>query len=181
MAFVDLPQSGLYTVSVLGIEGAGQSWLADSCRTAVLCPRGAAREAPQWRVVLSGAFLSGRHFFSVTLGAGAVVARLRVERKKEDAADYLGTIRRLGFDPGPDGEAIARSRAVDAMNWLRERRRLSPVETCEIQNPSDPTLRAALPPPPAGPPGAPGFPGVPVVPVGPPVIPPQEPASPIIP
>jgi hypothetical protein len=181
MAFVDLPQSGLYTVSVLGVEGAGQSWLADSCRTSVLCPRAEGREVPEWRVVLSGAFLSGRHFFSVTLGAGAVVARLRVERKKEDAADYVGTIRRLGFDPGPDGQPITRSRAVDAMNWIRERRRLSPVETCDVPNPTDQTLRAALAPPPAGPPGTPGFPGVPIAPVGPPVIPPQEPASPILP
>jgi hypothetical protein len=181
VAFVDLPQSGLYTVSVLGIEGAGQSWLADSCRTSVLCPRLEGHDNPEWRVVLSGAFLSGRHFFSVTLGPGAVVARLRVERKKEAAADYLGAIRRLGFDPGPDGQPISRSRAVDAMNWLRERRRLAPAEICEVPTLADQTLQAGLPPPPAGPPGAPGFPGTGVGSVGPPEIPPQSPASPVLP
>lgn len=182
VAFVDVPQAGLYTVSVLGIEGGGQSWLADSCRKSVLCPRGEARPVPEWRVVLSGAFTPGRHFFAVTLGPGAVVARLRVERKKESAADYLGTIRRLGFDPGPDGQPVTRARAVDAMNWIRERRRMLPVETCaEVERPTDTTLRAALPPPPPGPPGVPEFPGVPVPPIGPPVIPPQEPASPVVP
>jgi hypothetical protein len=184
MVFVDLPQQGLYTLSVLGIEGGGQSWTADSCRTSVLCPRGEGREGPEWRVVLSGAFLPGRHFFSVTLGPGAVVARLRVERKKEAAADYLGTIRRLGFDPGPDGQPVTRSRAVDAMNWVRERRRMAPVETCDVPTLTETTLRAALAPPPTGPTGPavpPGFPGVPVPPIGPPVIPPQEPASPVVP
>jgi len=182
VVFVDLPQAGLYTVSVFGIEAGGQSWLADSCRTSVLCPRAEAREGPEWRVVLSGALLPGRHLFSVTLGPGAVVARLRVERKKEDATDYLGTIRRLGFDPGPDGEPVTRGKAIDAMNWIRERRRMAPVETCDVPILTETsTLRAAIAPPPVGPPGLPGFPGVPVPPIGPPVIPPQEPASPIVP
>jgi len=181
VVFVDLPQAGLYTLSAFGIEAGGQSWLADSCRTSVLCPRGEAREGPEWRVVLSGTFLPGRHSFSVTLGPGAVVARLRVERKKDGAADYLGTIRRLGFDPGPDSQPVTRNRAVDAMNWIRERRGMMPVETCDVPIPTDTTLRAALAAPPTGPPGLPGFPGVPVPPIGPPVIPPQEPASPVVP
>jgi hypothetical protein len=183
VVFVDLSQAGLYSLSVFGIEGGGQSWLADSCRTSVLCPRGDEAEGPRWRVVLSGAFQSGRHFFSVTLGPGAVVARLRMERKKDEAADYLGTIRRLGFDPGPDGQPVTRSRAVDAMNWLRERRRMTPVETCDVPIPTqETTLRADVGPPPTGPTGPlPGFPGVPVPPTGPPVIPPQEPASPVVP
>ena len=183
VAFVDLPQSGLYTVSVLDIEGGGQSWLADSCRKAVICQRGEARGTPEWRVVMSGDFVSGRHFFAVTLGPGAVVARLRVERKKDAAADYLGTIRRLGFDPGPDGQPVTRAKAIDAMNWIRQRRQLAPIELCaDVPLPTDTTsLRAALPPPPVGPPGAPGFPGVPPPPVGPPVVPPQQPASPVVP
>jgi hypothetical protein len=183
VVFVDLPQAGLYTVSAFGIEGAGQSWSADSCRTSVLCPRGNAVEGPQWRVVLSGDFQSGRHAFTVTLGPGAVVARLRVERKKEGALDYLGAIRRLGFDPGPDGEPVTRARAVDAMNWIQNRRRMTPVETCDVANPTqEPTTRAGIVPPTTGPSVTPpGFPGNPVPPIGPPVIPPQEPASPVVP
>jgi hypothetical protein len=183
IAFVDLPQPGLYTISVLGIEGGGQSWLADSCRNAVICQRGQAREVPEWRVVMSGNFASGRHFFSVTLGPGAVVARLRVERKKDGGGDYLGSIRRLGFDPGPDGQPVTRTRAIDAMNWVRQRRRMSPVDRCaEVPLPAETTtLRAALPPAPPPPPGPPGFPGTVPPPIGPPVIPPQEPASPVVP
>lgn len=182
VAFVDLPQAGLYTVSVFGIEGGGQSWLADACRSSVLCPRAEADQGPRWRVVLSGEFLPGRHFFSVTLGPGAVVARLKVERKRDVASDYLGTIRRLGFDPGPDSQPVTRGKAVDAMNWIRERRRMAPVETCDVPRlTEDTTIRAGIAPPPVGPPGVPGFPGVPVPPIGPPVIPPQEPASPVVP
>jgi hypothetical protein len=131
VVFIELPEAGLYTISVFGIQGAGQSWLADACRKAIVCgpadPR-AAQEA-QWRVLMTAPFSAGRHFFTVVLGQGAAIQRLRAERKKETAEDYVATLKRLGFDVGPSGP-IPRAKAVDAMRFLQRRARELLSPTC---------------------------------------------------
>lgn len=114
---VDLAEAGLYTLSVYGVTGSGQRWLADGCRKAILCPA----EGAGWRVVMSQPFAAGRHTFSVALADGAVIESVRLERKKERVTDYVATIRRLGFDPGPDGP-VSWDKAVAAMRFIQEKR-----------------------------------------------------------
>jgi hypothetical protein len=184
--FVELPDAGLYTVSVFGEAGAGQSWRADACRKAVWCPPSdvaAARAAAGWHGLMTSSFGAGRHFFNVTLGEGASVRRLRAERKKNSPADYVATLQRLGFDVGTG--PVSRSRAVDAMHFI-ERRRMQMTGAC-----GDVLLLAnerglAEPAPIAGPGVGPGFTGrapagTPLVLVGqpaPPVVPPVPPVTP---
>jgi hypothetical protein len=131
VVFVELPEAGLYSVDTFGIKGGGQSWLADACRKAVLCTQAATTEGtrPTWQHIMTAEFGPGRHFFTVTLGAGAVIERLRLERKKDSPADYLATLKRLGFDAGPDGP-VARPKAVDAMKFIRGRRATTFSEPC---------------------------------------------------
>lgn len=193
VAFVDLPEAGLYTVSTFGIEGGGQSWLADACQKAVVCASQAAADdktEPAWRALMTGEFTGGRHFFSVTLGSGAAVGRLRLERKKDSPADYVATLKRLGFDPGPEG-TIARNKAVDAMNFIQQRRADLVGRPCGDPTEQEKTLVAGagpggqeirpevttvrgpgLPPPFAGPGTSTG---------GPPVIVSPPPATPVRP
>jgi hypothetical protein len=185
VVFVDLPEPGLYTVSALGVQGGGQSWLADACRKAVLCDSQATAGAqpPEWRDVLTSAFSSGRHVFAVTLGDGAVIERVRVTRKKDGAADYVATLARLGFDVGPMGP-VARGKAVDAMNFISARRATTLSKPCEVVAPSNDVLRAdsgLAEPTITLPPTTPLLPGQPTSPLEPPLIPPQDPASPVIP
>jgi hypothetical protein len=188
VVFVNIPEPGLYTVSSFGLEGGGQSWLVDSCNRAVLCDstgQAAAQAAPEWRDVLTTSFSAGPHFLTVTLGNGASVERVRVQRKKETAADYAATLRRLGFDPGPEGP-VTRSLAVDAMNFIRGRRRDSRSEPCQILIDFDPNQRVAssLAEPTAPVPGLPTTPpttGTGQPPLSPPLIPPQEDSTPIQP
>jgi hypothetical protein len=115
---VDIPEPGLYTLSGFLVPGSGQSWVADGCRKEVICPstKGAA-----WRAVMTQSFSAGRHSVAVTLLDGAAVERLRLERKKDKAADYAGTLRRLGYDPGSEG-AVTREKAVEAMRFVEKRR-----------------------------------------------------------
>jgi hypothetical protein len=175
---LDLPEPGLYTVSAFGSAGAGQRWLADGCRKAVICPAPSAG----WRVVMSQPMRAGRHTLSVTLGEGGVVERVRVERKKDGVSDYLATLRRLGFDPGPEGP-VTRERALAAMEFVRSRHRERAARLC-----GDPSLPEWEPPPgaqvaatqPAGRPISPNPPPPPDV-FGPTLLPPQEPASPVSP
>jgi hypothetical protein len=107
---------------------------------------------------------------------------LRIERKKSEPADYVATLRRLGFDPGPDGP-VARARALEAMRFVREQRRAVVAELCGDRVPFQDTP-TALPTQVAGPTGAvttqpPGQPPAPVEPpIGPPILPPQPPSSP---
>src|SRR5918995_3267623 len=115
---VDLPEAGLYTLSAYGVTGAGQRWLGDGCRKAVPFPS----DTVGWRVVMSQPFSAGRHTFTVALAAGAVIERVRLERKKERSTDYLATLRRLGFDPGPDGP-VSRDKALEAMRFIQDRGR----------------------------------------------------------
>jgi hypothetical protein len=120
VVFVDIPEAGLYTLFAFGIKGAGQSWTADACLKAVVCAEKDTRaDVSEWRPVLTAQFAAGRHAFSVLLAPGAVIQRVRVERKKESPADYVATLRRLGFDVGPAGP-MPRDRAVDAMRWLEK-------------------------------------------------------------
>ena len=195
--FLELPEAGLYTVSVLGEAGGGQSWKADACRKAVWCRTasvpGAPTEATAWHPLMTTTFGAGRHFFSATLSPGSSVRRLRAERKRDGPADYVATLRRLGFDVGPAGP-INRARAVDAMQFVQQRR-LESVGACgDIPAPVvERALAEAAPV--AGPGAGPGFlgnvpPGTPPVavpgpvpPSAPPVVtppgtPPTLPAAP---
>ena len=182
---VVLPEPGLYSVSGFVSAGSGQRWLADGCRKAVVCPG----QTSGWRPILSQVFAAGRHTLVLTLGDGAVFERLRIEKKKSEPADYVAVLKRLGFDPGPQGP-VARARALDAVAFIRDQRRKLVASLCgdRVLFEETPT---ALPTQVAGPtattPGtgtgtggtgqAPGQPAVPEPPIGPPVLPPQPPAS----
>jgi hypothetical protein len=176
---VTLPEPGLYTLWVFGAAGAGQRWLADGCRKAVVCPSASSG----WRPVFSQPLSAGRHTLSVTLGDGAAVERLRLERKRDGAQDYVAALRRLGFDPGPDGP-VSRERAVAAMGFVRDRHRERARGLC-----GDPSLPEFTAPPaqiaaagaqPAGRPTTPNPPPGPDV-FTPTFLPPQPPASPVSP
>jgi hypothetical protein len=124
---VDLPATGLYTLSIFGVPGGGQRWLADGCRKCVVCPSG--DTLPRWRVVLSGLFQEGPHLFSAILAPGTVVERLRLEPKKDAPADYVAAVERLGLQLGPAG-AITRARAEEARRFLERRRVQQQMELC---------------------------------------------------
>ena len=127
-AIVELPEDGLYTLSVFGLKGEGLRFLADHCLKAILCPSPQETHAAWW-VVTTTAMTSGRHAIAVNLGPGSTVERIRLERKKAGDEDYVATLRRLGFDAGPPGN-VTRARAVDAMEWVRGRRRQSARVGC---------------------------------------------------
>ncbi len=178
---VDLPTAGLYTLSGFLVAGSGQSWIADGCRKEVVCPstKGAA-----WRPIMTQSFSAGRHTFAVTLLDGAGVERLRLERKKDKEADYLGALRRLGFDPGPEG-GITREKALEAMRFVEKRRQEMATTFCGDVRlpPSSPALppaqlaaAAAAGAATAGAGG--GAVNPPAPPLGSSLLPPQEPASP---
>ena len=136
--------------------------------------------APEaFKTVLS----AGRHTLAVVLGDGAVVERVRIERKKDAPADYVATLRRIGFDPGADGP-ITRDKAVSAMGFVREKHRERAATLC-----GDPTLPDFAPTPgtqeaqgaqSAGRPVASVTPPGPDV-LGPALLPPQQSASPVSP
>jgi hypothetical protein len=183
--FVDLPEAGLWSISVFGLVGGGQRWTADACRKSVLCAESSPAAGPHWRQVVSGEFAAGRHFFTVTLGRDAAIQRVRLERKKDAAADYVATLRRLGLDLGPEGP-ITRDKAVEAMRFIRSRKALDADRFCRDLIDGEPRLGTTVvdtgtPPQPTGP-GTPTGPGVrPPDPLGPPLLPPQQVASPIVP
>lgn len=176
----ELPEAGLYTLSFFGTKGGGQSWGADRCRRAVLCPDTEA--VAKWHTILSGEFSSGLHTFSVVLGAGSAVDRLRLERKKDSAADYVATLRRLGLELGPDGP-VARERADEAWRFVRGRHASGLDQSCGEVVLTDTQVASA------GPAAGEGGGGIVVPqvvppvepPIGPPVLPPVPPASPILP
>ena len=115
---IDVPEAGLYSLEALLAPGDGQRWLVDGCRKAMVCPAG----APGWRPVLAQVLAKGRHLLVVTLAGGASLDRLRVERKKDAASDYVAALRRLGFDAGPEGP-VSRATALEAARFVREKRR----------------------------------------------------------
>ena len=188
--FLDLAESGLYSVSVFGVTGGGLRFTADSCKKSVLCVEPSPTAGPRWRQVFSGEFSGGRHFLTVNLGRGAAVQRIRVERKKDATADYLAAVRRLGLDLGALGP-ITRDKAVEAMRFIKTRRGLDPLNLCRDILDREPTLVAtAGAGQPTTTPGGPGTEGPgpgqppplePIDPIAPPVIPPQEVASPTVP
>jgi hypothetical protein len=186
VVLVDVPAAGLYTVSSFGTQGAGQSWTGDSCRKAVVCPSSSTTSSeankPAWSPLMTAQLTAGRHVFTVTLGRGAGVERLRLQGRKAAPEDYLAAVREMGFEPGPDGP-ITRAKAVEAMQFTASKLDESPRGDC-----GDVALGASVTTADAGgetgtttPPGVitpPITPGGPQPPIGPPVIPPQPPASP---
>jgi hypothetical protein len=130
---------------------------------------------------MTTALTAGRHFFSVTLGPGAAVERLRLERRKDGPADYVAALRGLGFDPGPVGP-ITRAKAIELMSFIADKRAEAPTNECGDITLSPDALAADAGLPGPGTIPGPGVPPMPVgpglPPVGPPPIPPQPPASP---
>ncbi len=124
------PEAGLYTVLAKGPPGGRQRWLVDGCRKSSLCP-GATPAVKEGGFVplLTSQFSRGRHTISVRLGAAASLERVRFEPKRNEGAAYLEALRRLGLDLGPEGPA-ARSKAVEAMDWLRQQRAASTGTSC---------------------------------------------------
>jgi hypothetical protein len=175
---IDVPEAGLYSLSAFASPGAGQRWLVDGCRKAIVCPS----DGTGWRPIMSQTLAAGRHTLVLTLGDGASVERLRLEKKKSAASDYVATMRRLGFDPGQAGP-VTRGRALDAMRFVRTQRQALLASLCGDRVFVDDTP-AGLPAQIAGTgtvvPGRPteGGGGGVQAPVPPPLIPPQPPASP---
>jgi hypothetical protein len=136
---VDVPDDGLYSLSAFGVHTAGQQWAADDCRTAVTCP--VPSRVPNWWVVMTVALSAGRHRFTVDLDPRDFVNRVRLERHKDAGADYVDTLRRLGFDPGEG--PVSRDKANEALSWLSKRHHIELGEVCD--EPERPALeRAAL-------------------------------------
>ena len=176
---VDLPEAGLYTISVYGTTGQGERWLADGCRKAILC----ASEGTGWRVVMSQSFGAGRHMFSVVLTDGGLIERVRIERKKERPPDYLGTLRRLGFDPGPDGP-VSWDKAAAAMRFVQDHARSVSTRLCGdvvLPERGAPSLQVAASTGTAAAAGAAPAPPPPPPDIGAGLIPPQLPVSPVQP
>lgn len=183
VVFVDVPEAGLYTVSSFGVQGSGQSWVGDSCRKSVVCgARAAGEDGPQWHALMTADFTAGRHFFTVTLGSGAGVERLRLEPRKTAREDYVGVLKRLGFDPGPEGP-ITREKAIEAMRFIAAKLKETSTADCGDVGLDTTVLSAdaGAPAPPPGPGLPPLAPGVPPGAVAPPPIPVQPPASPVQP
>jgi len=184
---VDIPETGLYTLSVFGTSVGGLRWLADGCQASLICPN--VDPLARWRDVLTGIFPKGQHYFSASLGPDTTVERVRVQQKKDASADYIGTVERLGLELGAAGP-ITRAKAEEARRFLERRRSQRERDLCgDILRPG--TLVAELTSA-AGGPGQGGGPGgggaggggtgggtggggeVP-----PPVIPPLPPGSPV--
>jgi hypothetical protein len=183
VVFVDVPEDGLYTVSSFGVMGAGQSWTGDSCRKSAVCAARAERgdDAPQWRPLMTADFTAGRHLFTVSLGSGAGVERLRLERRKNSPEDYVAALKRVGFDPGPDGP-ITRQKATEAASFVAQKLAEQSSAECgdvgldaNVQVADAGGSEPGTVTPPVIPPTTPG---IPEPPIGPPVIPPQPPGSP---
>jgi hypothetical protein len=174
-----LPEPGLYVLSYFGTNGAGQLWGVDRCRRAVLCPDEA---AARWHTVLSADFTAGLHSFDVLLAPGAVIDRVRFERKKDGRADYLATANRLGLDLGADDAPLTRGQAGEAWRWVAAHRTPKEAQCGEVVIPETLVARstevgpggafAALPPP--------SFPN-PAPFNAPPVLPPRQDLSPVAP
>jgi len=142
---LDLPEAGLYTISAFGVTGGGQSWTADACLKSVVCAEKDAEAAvTKWRPVITARFAAGPHSFSVLLAPGAVIQRMRAEKKKDSPSDYASALRRLGFDVGAPGP-MARDRAVDAMRFLESRASALREALCgDLLLPTAPATRAGL-------------------------------------
>jgi hypothetical protein len=172
LALLNVPREGFYSISVLGLRGEGQSWMLDGCRKAVLCPDLTAPATAAWQPILTAHLTAGRHFIVVTLGPGAAVLRLRAEMKRNAPEDYVETLRRLGFDPGPPGE-VDRPRAVEAMHFVGARRERLQKTSCGDVLASPRTDTALLQPVTVAQPGTP-----PLVLGEPPLNPPLPPPDP---
>jgi hypothetical protein len=154
---VAVPEEGLYSLSVLGTSPSAQRWVVDSCHEVVVCPDNV--DGMHWRPITSLSLMTGRHLLTVALPPGNVVARVRLERKKATPADYVATLKRVGFDVGPEGP-ITRRRATDAMNFVRGRLDRGAPGCAEFEFHPPAPERAVAPPPPqqvAAPPNAAPF------------------------
>jgi hypothetical protein len=180
----EVAEAGLYSITAFVTPGTGQRFLMDGCRKAVVCP---SESGSGWRPVMTQQLAAGRHTLVLALAEGASFERVRLERKKSSAADYGATLRRLGFDPGPQGP-VTRARALDASRFVRDQRRTLMATLCGDRVLIDESV-TSLPSQIAGaaavvpgqPPGEPGGPGGADVPVPPPLLPPQPPGSPTTP
>jgi hypothetical protein len=170
---LNIPEEGFYSLAALGKYVGGHRWVVDSCHDTVVCPDN--QDGLHWRPVTSLWMMGGRHLLTVALPPGAVVARIKVERKKTTPADYVETLKRVGFDVGPEGP-ISRRKATDAMNWIRGRLERGAPGCPDFEfGPPGPEIAIAPPAQPAGPASPP--PGQGPSTSEPPAVPPPSPTA----
>jgi hypothetical protein len=140
---VEVPEEGLYSLSAFGVRTTGQRWAADDCRTAVTCPLPS--RLPTWSPVMTVRLSAGRHRFTVDLGPGDSVDRVRLERRKDTGPDYVDALRRMGFDAGEG--PVSLEKAEEAREWLEGRHRIELGQTCFELDAGPELERLALQPP----------------------------------
>jgi hypothetical protein len=174
VVLVNLAEAGLYSLSYFGTRGNGLALGVDRCRRSVLCPE--ADTASRWHPVLSAEFAAGEHAIDVLMGPGALIERLRLERKKDGPADYRATLKRLGLDLG-ESAPLGRDMAGEAWRWVAGKKAPREEQCGEVVIPEVP-VQSAGPTEAFAAPVPPGPVPIPPPPIGPPVIVPPDELSP---
>ena len=95
LLLADIPRDGLYTLSFFGVRAGGQRWLADGCRTRVVCP--SPDPTPGWHVDPLGRAQQG----PARLRGDARARHARRAAAAGAEEGRPGGLRRDGRAPGP--------------------------------------------------------------------------------
>ena len=128
MLLADLPETGLYTLSVFGVAGGGQRWMADGCRKSVVCPSPDAAAALA-RHPLRATSRRGRTSSRRASARARWSSASASSRRRTTPADYVATLERLGLELGTAGP-ITREKAEEARRFLDRRRAQQELELC---------------------------------------------------
>lgn len=114
-----VPEPGVYSIETRYLSVRPVRWNMDSCLRVITCPVTPAQAGRRRSLALE--LDAGEHEIEVTLGPGAKLDRIAVQRRDGSAEAYLNVVEDEGFKMGEAEKNVLRRDALSAARRLRDR------------------------------------------------------------
>jgi hypothetical protein len=119
VARFEVPEAGIYSIEPRYLSDHSVRWNLDSCLRVITCP--AATSQAGRRRSLALPLEAGKHEIEVTLGPGAKLDRVDIQRRDGTAEAYIRVVEEEGFKMGEPSENVLRREALTAARRLGDR------------------------------------------------------------
>jgi hypothetical protein len=118
IARFEVPEAGIYSIEPRYLSDHSVRWNMDTCLRVITCPVATAQAGRRRSLALP--LEAGKHEIEVTLGPGAKLDRVDIQRRDGSAEAYIRVVEEEGFRMGEPSENVLRREALTAARRLRD-------------------------------------------------------------
>jgi hypothetical protein len=118
IARFEVPEAGIYSIEPRYLSDHSVRWNMDSCLRVITCPIATSQVGRRRSLALP--LEAGKHEIEVTLGPGAKLDRIEIQRRDGSVEAYIQAVEEEGFKMGEPSESVLRREALTAARRLRD-------------------------------------------------------------